>query len=324
MSRRWLFFRLFQAFIVLTTMPAGATQVGAPPVQGALSIEGKQVPLPEGAWVAAGRASTAGVVSVALLRLRGDAVTGGMLVQASRLGTAAAWGTARGCARTDLPLARIRYQSDHDGSCAYVARVENALTGDAAGDAAVDAAWGEARHTAAARGWTLPVAWAVVGVRVTTPLSAVQVRYAAPIDPTDETGMAALLAWTPGAWDQVERGLHNQARELPDWAAAGTSSPTPPPPPGGLTLSRSVWKTISYRVIGTSIDFTTNLIAIGDLATAAALSALPIVIGPWIYLGHEMAWEYFGAPTAPHLTLPGLGAESAWSPPAVTAPGQTL
>jgi uncharacterized membrane protein len=307
MSRRWVLLAVFPLISLLTM-----AQAAAPPAHGVLSLEGKQIPLPDGEWVEAGSASPSeGLVSVALLQLRGGTVVAGVLIQASRLGTAPDWGGAPGCERTDLPLARTHYRSDHDGSCAYVARTE------AGGGGPVDAAWQEAQGRAVAQGWTLPDSWAVATVRVTAPLSGVQVRYAAALGPAGGPDAAALVTWTEAAWEQVERGLHNQldpARPLPGWNSPGPPPPwaLPPPDQGRVTLSRSVWKTISYRVIGTSIDFTTNLIAIGDLATAAALSSLPILIGPWIYLGHELAWEHFGAPAERHEALPGLGAETPW------------
>lgn len=309
--------------VLLAVAVLTMAQAPAPPRRGTLRLEGKQIPLPEGDWVPAGSAaSTDGVVSLALLQRHGDAVIGGVLVQASRLGSAPVWGSAPECSRTDLPLARTHYQSDHDGSCAYVARAEPG------GDAPEDAAWRAARQTAAAQAWVLPSSWAVVGVRVTSPLSAVQVRYASSPGPTGAADVAALVAWAPFAWEQVERGLHNQLdpdRSLPAWSAPGPAHAwaLPPPEPEGFTLSRSVWKTLSFRVIGTSIDFATNLIAIGDLATAAALSSLPILIGPWIYLGHELAWERFGGPTTPHAALPGIGAEGPFPPPAAVPAGKT-
>ncbi len=301
-----------------------ANPAEAQALHGTLSLEGSQIPLPEGAWEQAGRTSTAaGVVSVALVQLDGGSVTGAVLVQANRRGIAPRWGDAPECERSDLPLARTHYKSDHDGSCAFVIRAE------AGGpDTAVDAAWRDAQTTAAAQGWALPAAWAVAGVRVTSPLSGVQVRYATPAGPADGAGVAALVAWTPVVWEQVERGLHNQldpAQPLPPVASPGPAPAwaLPPPEQGGVHLSRAVWKTISFRVIGTSIDFTTNLIAIGDLATAAALSSLPIIIGPWIYLGHELAWERFGGPAERHEALPGIGAEGPWPPPAAAAGGKT-
>jgi len=34
---------------------------------------------------------------------------------------------------------------------------------------------------------------------------------------------------------------------------------------------------------------------VGDFATAALLSASGFVLGPFVYLGHEMAWDYYGS-----------------------------
>jgi hypothetical protein len=34
---------------------------------------------------------------------------------------------------------------------------------------------------------------------------------------------------------------------------------------------------------------------VSDLATAVGLTAVGFVLGPFVYLGHEMAWEKFGA-----------------------------
>lgn len=314
MSRRGPFLALFALAAVLLPAPVWPAQA---PLRFTLSLEGKQIPLPEGGWVRAGSAIAAdGVVSVALLQLRGDAVAAGVLVQASALGLPPRWGDDPACARTDLPFARTHYESDHDGSCATVSRVEQGGQ-----EGAVDVAWRVALRTAATQGWTLPAAWGVVAIRVTAPVSGVQVRYLFALDPARGPGVAALVNWTPNAWEQVERGLHNQldpARPLPPLTVPGPAPAwaVPPPAADGLTLSRPVWKTITFRVISTTIDFTTNLIAIGEVATAAALSAVPILIGPWIYLGHELAWEHFGAPAVPHVALPGLGAELPWPRPA--------
>jgi uncharacterized membrane protein len=49
----------------------------------------------------------------------------------------------------------------------------------------------------------------------------------------------------------------------------------------------------------TSIEFTVNYIVIGELATAAGLSALAMVVAPLFYLGHEAAWNHFGATYRP-------------------------
>jgi uncharacterized membrane-anchored protein YjiN (DUF445 family) len=56
----------------------------------------------------------------------------------------------------------------------------------------------------------------------------------------------------------------------------------------------SSWFT--FRTIATMTDFTTNYVVVGDLATAATLSAFGFVVGPFIYLGHEMTWDYYASP----------------------------
>ena len=66
--------------------------------------------------------------------------------------------------------------------------------------------------------------------------------------------------------------------------------------PGGLTISRALAKTITYRTIATIVDFTTNFVVVGDLVTAAGLSASGFIFGPFVYLGHEMVWERYVSP----------------------------
>jgi uncharacterized membrane protein len=69
-------------------------------------------------------------------------------------------------------------------------------------------------------------------------------------------------------------------------------------PDGGerVTINRALAKTITFRTFATTMDFATNWVVVGDVATAAVLSAFGFVVGPFVYLGHEMAWDYYGAP----------------------------
>jgi uncharacterized membrane protein len=60
-----------------------------------------------------------------------------------------------------------------------------------------------------------------------------------------------------------------------------------------VTISRAVAKTITFRTFATVMDFTTNYVVVGDLVMAAILSAFGFVVGPFVYLGHEKAWDYF-------------------------------
>ena len=63
-----------------------------------------------------------------------------------------------------------------------------------------------------------------------------------------------------------------------------------------IVVGRALAKTITFRTIATVMDFTTNFVVVGDVATAAALAAFGFVLGPFVYLGHEAAWEYFTKP----------------------------
>jgi uncharacterized membrane protein len=64
----------------------------------------------------------------------------------------------------------------------------------------------------------------------------------------------------------------------------------------GLTISRALAKTITFRTIATVMDFTANYVVVGDLVTAAGLSAFAFVVGPFVYLSHEKLWDYYGSP----------------------------
>ena len=88
----------------------------------------------------------------------------------------------------------------------------------------------------------------------------------------------------------------------------------PSEPRRGFTISRALAKTITFRTIATTMDFATNFVVVGDLATAAALSASGFILGPFVYFGHERLWEYYGSPgepapelQAPTKLLPALG-----------------
>jgi uncharacterized membrane protein len=73
---------------------------------------------------------------------------------------------------------------------------------------------------------------------------------------------------------------------------------------GELTISRALAKTITFRTIATAMDFTATYVVVGDLATAAGLSAFAFVVGPFVYLGHEKLWDYYGSPRDRTLDLP--------------------
>jgi uncharacterized membrane protein len=59
-------------------------------------------------------------------------------------------------------------------------------------------------------------------------------------------------------------------------------------------LGRTIAKTITFRIVVTTLDFTTNYIVIGELATAAGLSTFNLIAGPLFYFAHEAVWNHLG------------------------------
>ncbi|MGP0009053.1 MAG: DUF2061 domain-containing protein [Methylocella sp.] len=86
---------------------------------------------------------------------------------------------------------------------------------------------------------------------------------------------------------------------LPVLSPVGPEAKAPLPGREGFTINRALAKTITFRVFATTMDFATNYFVLRDLATAAKLTAIGFVVGPFVYFGHEKAWEYFGSPEAP-------------------------
>jgi uncharacterized membrane protein len=78
----------------------------------------------------------------------------------------------------------------------------------------------------------------------------------------------------------------------------------PPAIPSGLAVKQAVAKTITFRIIATSLDFTTNYVVLGELATAAGLSTVALVVGPLLYFGHETAWNYYLGSVETSVELP--------------------
>lgn len=67
------------------------------------------------------------------------------------------------------------------------------------------------------------------------------------------------------------------------------------PVAGPVVVNRAVAKTVTFRTFASVSEFTTNYLVVGDVATAATLSAVGFVLGPFVYYGHEMAWDRLGA-----------------------------
>jgi uncharacterized membrane protein len=95
------------------------------------------------------------------------------------------------------------------------------------------------------------------------------------------------------AWNRF--GDADKRVDLTAMLALRPGAKTPSGAEEGFTISRALAKTITFRTIATTMDFTTNFVVVGDLATAALLSASGFILGPFVYLGHEMVWDYCGS-----------------------------
>jgi hypothetical protein len=57
--------------------------------------------------------------------------------------------------------------------------------------------------------------------------------------------------------------------------------------PGRFPIKQAIAKTITFRIVATTMDFVTNFVVLGDVATAATLSASGFILDPFVYFGHE-------------------------------------
>jgi uncharacterized membrane protein len=119
-------------------------------------------------------------------------------------------------------------------------------------------------------------------------------------DADKRVDLTAYLPWRPDAETPSDEASSDEVGLLDE--------------PPGFTISRALAKTITFRTIATTMDFTTNFVVVGDLMTALTLSASGFILGPFVYFGHEMAWDYYGSPgadapepEAPTLLLPAPG-----------------
>jgi uncharacterized membrane protein len=132
-------------------------------------------------------------------------------------------------------------------------------------------------------------------------------------------GGAALLApkflprLRPAAGSIASPRIEPQA-SLPDQSEVER----PPAVSSGLAVKQALAKTITFRIIVTGLDFTTNYVVLGELATAAGLSTVALVVGPLLYFGHETAWNYYGGSAETSADLPASSSDAEACPQGFT------
>lgn len=133
-------------------------------------------------------------------------------------------------------------------------------------------------------------------------------------DPTTAAGLSAISLVSGPVFYFAHETLWNYygpaegpvAVRIPVLRRAGQNEP--PEEPRVLPVSRPIARTVTFRTAATVMDFTVNYAIVGVAATAATLSAFGFVLGPFVYLGHEMAWDAFTARNRAPLAMIAPGA----------------
>jgi hypothetical protein len=157
--------------VIQSTASDAATQT-----PGGFMLNGKQVPLPSGAWTMLAEDAGPAASGVVLGRLDGKTLRGLAVVHANPKKTTDIFGATSDCARRDGYFSTIRYDTPVDGYCNYAKPV---TPDDVAGD---DPLWAKARTRLADAGVSIPSGFLEVGARARTRENFVDVRYYFPPD----------------------------------------------------------------------------------------------------------------------------------------------
>ena len=208
----------------LISGPAQALTIGAT-VERVLNLDGKQVPLPAGAWVVAADAPSdwndvnigafGYLRSIVLFRVVGSRVDTMVEINTNVLPTADGWGMAALCSRTDLVLAVVRYRAGWDGSCYFVTHTLLARE--------PTPAWRKAREYAVQRGLQTSQIWLTAGFRTADRSDVLDVRFHFAPE-TREISAEAVTRWQDSAWMSAKLDAdarrHGFARAVSDWTVS--------------------------------------------------------------------------------------------------------
>lgn len=164
------------SFVATRPVTRGVASDEADQTPGGFALNGKQVPLPSGAWTVLAEDAAPTASGVVLGRLDGNALRGLAVVHTNPNKTSDIFGTASDCTRHDLYFSTIRYDTPVDGYCSYAKPVtpEDAAAGDPL--------WARARARLTETGVNLPPVLLEIGARTRTRENFVDVRYYFPPD----------------------------------------------------------------------------------------------------------------------------------------------
>ncbi len=227
---------LYGCFAIgMVTVSAFAEPINADPIalqihRNQITLAGKQIPLPEGSWVVAGRevvhTPMAPVYSVILFSTNASAVGGFVAIHTNLTPSSLGWGISRDCQKQPGRFAHILEHRNQHYFCVFVQA--NGYQPD------TFATWASAVSFATGNQWHLPEQWRVVGFRIADAQEVIDVRYGfasegsvaasttvdpktAPTVPTVPSTTSkpnpetqALLRWQDSVRYLIERGFANQ------------------------------------------------------------------------------------------------------------------
>jgi hypothetical protein len=352
-ARRWR--RLAAGAVIAGVLIGGALLTpgdsSEPVERDVFTIADKQIPLPRGDWrivasaqreVRAPNLGAYGTIhNVLLAHFDGDRVEALVEINANAIAVTSGWGTTRQCSRRDIHAASHLYVSDRDGLCYHV----NHVVTEADNSSPI---WRQLVERAADKGWRLPQAWLVAGLRASNRYDLVDVRYyfnpeiagfapaRGPWASNDwspervaQQGLRAsfvrtLVAWTRQLAPVVERGL--QGRLDPERSLAMPWSPlTPISAPAGEApdkgeeapslWSNALYRTITYRIVSSTTTFLTALpFFYPDLYTTLVYTAAQGVTHGLLFYANEVGWAHYlqgllpGSPRV--IDIPPIGSDA--------------
>jgi uncharacterized membrane protein len=174
------------------------------PTRDGFAVDGKQVPLPSGAWTRLANITDAAADATMLARLDGKHLLGLVAIRANPKKTTDIFGTASDCSRSDIYFSTIRYDTPVDGYCSYAKLVipDDALKNDAL--------WAAVRTRLAEAGVIIPPALLVVGARARTRENYIDARYYFPTDGAMSEAGPALQAWADLVQLPLELGVRGR------------------------------------------------------------------------------------------------------------------
>lgn len=313
--------RFFVAWLFACLLAAGGGRAGELPAVGEVHrstvfVLGKPVPLPPGDWTVIGQGygpvagpspgAYGAIGGVVLAQQRDGLVDGLVIAHANLLPVEGGWGPAAECRRLDAVYATGVAARGPNVACGYVLVLP-------ARDVSIARlpAWGAGRAEALRRGWRIPGALALAGLRVGDRRDVVDVRYAwaATAAPTAVPRLeraslveaaaepariraSALASWMLRALAELRSRIEDPLAPIADLPPLGAAARIAGPPPGASRWHRRVGSLLANRVVHAALAAGAGLVVTGSAYTAGLVAALQTAVGGTLGKMVEFGWEW--------------------------------